>query len=153
MQLDPLSRISKVHGKSPTTEKCSVLLAFHTSLPARGVQLGLSAHMSRYSLRTSRQQSCAYKKNDQRYSPRHFIYRVPLRATKLAATNTSTNVGLNAPARCPLYAAVFLLCVSVKKHERRGLRSSQFAARKTGAPCPKTSPWLASPQKLSTAWE
>ena len=55
------------------------------------------------------------RSNDQRYSLRHLMYRVALRATKLVATNTSTNAGLNAPARCPLYA-VFLLGVSVPKH-------------------------------------
>ena len=64
------------------------------------------------------------RSDDQRYSLRHLTYRVALRATKLVATNTSTNVDLNAPARCPLYAAVFLLRVSVPKHGRLGLRSS-----------------------------
>ena len=64
------------------------------------------------------------RSNDQRYSLRRFIYRVALRATKHVAANTSKSIGLNAPIRWPLYTAVFLLCVSVPKHERRSLRSS-----------------------------
>ena len=61
MQFDPRSRMSKVHGKSLSSEKCSVLLEFRTSLPARRVQLELLDYTARYSLRSSFPQSCVYK--------------------------------------------------------------------------------------------